>query len=289
MSHTKQNGTVVPMIATCKHFAAYDIEGGSTADGTTRFNFDAKVTLQELSEYYLPPFKACVDADVGAIMCSYNSINGVPACANEYLLQKILREHWGWGQDGNWVVSDCQAVQMVYEGHNYTSTKAEAAAKSLNAGTDLECGTYFNARFAYYDYLPAALNNSLVSTATIDKSLIRLYSSLISLGYFDPLPTQNQESQELRRIGWADIVKTDDDLAYKLAVESVVLVKNDGILPLDRSKSIALLGPLANGECLHIKSCDIADRSSYDPDARKLRRTGPSYYQFAFSNSKFEP
>lgn len=249
MHHRSSNGTVQPIIATCKHFAAYDIEGGSTDDGTTRFNFDAKVTLQELSEYYLPPFKACVDADVGAIMCSYNSVNGVPACADEFLIQKVLREHWGWGKgkEDKWVVSDCQAIQMIREGHNYSSTKPEAAAKALKAGTDLECGTYFDARFAYYDELPAALNQSLISMDYVDKSLIRLYSSLIGLGYFDPLSTQNAESQQLRGLGWADVAKTDDDLAYELAVESLVLVKNDGILPLDRSKSIALIGPWANG------------------------------------------
>ena len=247
---SQNNNTVKPIVATCKHFAAYDLEGLSTEPGVTnRFNFDAKVSLQELSEYYLLPFKACVDADVGAMMCAYNSVNGVPGCANEYLLQKVLREHWGWGKkEDKWVVSDCQAVQMVREGHNYVKTKEEAAARSLNAGTDLECGTYFDARFAYYDTLPQALNQSLTTVAAIDRALVRLYSSLISLGYFDPLSQQSEESRQLRSIGWKDVEKTEDGLAYRLAVESVVLVKNDGVLPLDGKKKIALVGPLANGE-----------------------------------------
>ena len=250
MGHREPGNPLQPVIATCKHFAAFDMEGSPHLNQTSRFNFDAKVSMQELAEYYLAPFKSCVDADVGAIMCSYNSINGVPACANEFLMQKVLREHWGWNQETKWVTSDCQAIQYMMEGHNYTHSKAETAATSLKAGTDLECGTYYEGRFAFYDELPTALNKSLVSVAHIDKALVRLYSSLVSLGYFDPLEKQSKESQRLRQIGWKDISVTQDDLAYKLAVESVVLVKNNGLLPLALSTKIALIGPWANGMCL---------------------------------------
>lgn len=254
MSYREKGNPHFPILATCKHFAAYDVEGTPNLDETSRFNFDAKVTMQELSEFYLTPFKACVDADVAAIMCSYNSINGVPACANEFLLQKVLREHWGWSQETKWVTSDCQAVQMIREGHNYTRSKPEAAALALKSGTDLECGTYYDARFAYYDTLGTALNQSLVSVGNIDKALTRLYSSLVTVGYFDTPSNQSVQPQRLRQVGWKDISVTQDDLAYKLAAESIVLVKNDGILPLSASKSIAFVGPWANGSFLKSQS-----------------------------------
>ena len=98
------------MVATCKHFAAYDLERWS---GIRRYDFDAIVTSQDLSEYYLPPFQQCArDSNVGSIMCSYNSLNGTPACASTYLMTDILREHWGWKADNNFVTSDCNAIQV---------------------------------------------------------------------------------------------------------------------------------------------------------------------------------
>lgn len=94
--------------ADCKHFAAYDLEDWQ---GTTRFDFDAKVSPQELVEYYLLPFQSCVrDARAVSVMCSYNSVNGIPSCANEYLLQTILRDLWGFSSHEQWVVGDCDAV-----------------------------------------------------------------------------------------------------------------------------------------------------------------------------------
>jgi hypothetical protein len=98
------------IIATCKHYAAYDLEDWK---GVTRHNFNAKVSLQDLSEYYLPPFQQCArDSKVGSIMCSYNEVNGVPACANTYLMTDILRGHWGWVEDDNYITSDCDAVEV---------------------------------------------------------------------------------------------------------------------------------------------------------------------------------
>lgn len=78
-----------------------------------RYGFDAIVSSQDLSEYYLPPFQQCArDSKVGSIMCSYNALNGTPACANTYLMTDILREHWGWTEDNNYVTSDCNAIQV---------------------------------------------------------------------------------------------------------------------------------------------------------------------------------
>ena len=120
------------IVATCKHFAAYDLENWHES---LRYSFDAVVSSQDLVEYYLPPFQQCArDSNVGAVMCSYNAVNGVPSCASEYLLQTILREHWGWTNEDQWVTSDCDAVQNIYMPHGFTQTPEQAVAAALNAG-----------------------------------------------------------------------------------------------------------------------------------------------------------
>lgn len=96
--------------ADCKHFAAYDMEDWH---GNVRYGFNAVVSQQDLSEYYLPPFQTCVrDAKVASVMCSYNAVNGIPSCASSFLLQTVLRDHWGFSDD-RWVTSDCDAVGNV--------------------------------------------------------------------------------------------------------------------------------------------------------------------------------
>lgn len=97
------------VVATCKHFAAYDMENWN---GNFRYQWDAHVDQQDLVEYYLPSFKSCVQSNVGAFMCSYNALNGKPTCADPWLLQTVLKEHWGFDRDGSsWITSDCDAVQ----------------------------------------------------------------------------------------------------------------------------------------------------------------------------------
>lgn len=158
------------IVADCKHYAAYDLENW---EGNIRTSFDALVSLQDLSEYYLPSFQSCArDAKVGSIMCSYNSVNGVPACANSYLLQTILRDFWGFDDD-RWVTSDCDAVDNIFSTHHFTATFAEAVADALKAGTDIDCGN------AYADHLPDALNQSLITRADLEKALVRQYTSLV--------------------------------------------------------------------------------------------------------------
>ena len=225
------------VVATCKHFAAYDLEDWR---GIDRYTFDAIVSTQDLSEYYLPPFRSCArDAKVGAIMCSYNSVNGVPACANPYLLETILREHWKWESTGRWVTGDCGAVYGIFKYHNYTQTRARAAADALNAGTDLDCGTNYP-----QDLGPAA-EQGLYSNQTLDTALIRLYESLVKLGYFNPA-----DDQPYRSIGWDDVgTPHADKLAHQAAVEGIVLLKNDDkkVLPMSRDgRTVALIGPYAN-------------------------------------------
>ncbi|SMQ50067.1 unnamed protein product [Zymoseptoria tritici ST99CH_1A5] len=229
------DGKYKKVVATCKHFVAYDLE---TWNGNFRYQFDPHVGSQELVEYYMPPFQACArDANVGAFMCSYNSLNGIPTCADPYLLQTILREHWNWTSEEQWVTSDCDSIQNVYLPHEYTSTREEAVAVSLKAGTDVNCGTY------YQEFLPGALSLGLVTEKDIDMALIRQYSSLVRLGYFDGTAV------EYRSLSWKDVsTPYAQQLALKAAVEGITLLKNDGILPLAITKDtkIAVIGDWAN-------------------------------------------
>ncbi|KIJ31884.1 glycoside hydrolase family 3 protein [Sphaerobolus stellatus SS14] len=220
--------------ADCKHFAAYDIEDW---EGNVRYGFNAVVSSQELSEFYLPPFQSCVrDAKVASVMCSYNAVNGVPSCANDFLLQTLLRDTWGFGED-RWVTSDCDAISNIFVNHNYTATITEAAAVALKAGTDLDCGTTYSAQ------LPAALNQSMIDVSDLQRSLTRQYASLVRLGYFDPAATQPYRQLDFSNINTPQA----QQLAYQAAVEGIVLLKNDGTLPMKRGiQKLAIIGPWAN-------------------------------------------
>ncbi|KAI0652437.1 glycoside hydrolase family 3 protein [Trametes meyenii] len=226
------------VVADCKHFAAYDLDNW---EGVVRYGFNAVVSQQDLSEFYLPPFQSCVrDAKVASVMCSYNAVNGIPSCANKFLLQDVLRDYWGFTDD-RWVTSDCDAVQNIFSPHNYTADPAQAAADALLAGTDIDCGTFSST------YLPDALQRGLVSTADLRRAAIRQYASLVRLGYFDPTA-----SQPYRQLGWSDVGTSQaQQLAHTAAVEGIVLLKNDGVLPLSkRSRKLALIGPWANATTL---------------------------------------
>ncbi|TBU25348.1 beta-xylosidase [Dichomitus squalens] len=226
------------VVADCKHFAAYDMDNW---EGNVRYGFNAVVTQQDLSEYYLPSFQTCVrDAKVASVMCSYNAVNGIPSCANSFLLQDILRDYWGF-DDTRWVTSDCDAVQNIYTPHNYTDNPAQAAADALLAGTDIDCGTFSST------YLPDALSQGLVNATDLKRAAIRQYASLVRLGYFDP-----PESQPYRQLGWSDVNTPEaQQLAHTAAVEGMVLLKNDGTLPLSKHvRKLALIGPWANATTL---------------------------------------
>ena len=171
------DGITKQVIATCKHFAAYDLERWN---GVVRYSFDAVIPMQDLVEYYLPPFQQCArDSNVGSIMCSYNRVNGTPACANEYLLQTVLREHWNWTAHNNYVVSDCNAIHNIYKDHQWVRSEAEAVGRALNAGTDLIC----EADNKKAD-VAGAYNQSLISEAVIDRALGRQFEGLIHAEYF---------------------------------------------------------------------------------------------------------
>ncbi|KAF8321393.1 glycoside hydrolase family 3 protein [Cantharellus anzutake] len=220
--------------ADCKHFAAYDLEDWG---GINRFNFDAIVTQQDLAEYYSPPFQSCVrDAKVASVMCSYNSVNGIPSCASPYLLQRVIREFYGLGNE-TWIVSDCGAVGVIHNDHKYSTSLAHASAVALKAGTDIDCGTVFS------NHLGEAIDQKLITISHIQTALVRQYASLVRLGYFD-----SPSFQPYRQLTWKDVnTPKAQTLAYTAAVEGIVLLKNTGILPLSTDvHNIALIGPLFN-------------------------------------------
>ncbi|KAG8161047.1 hypothetical protein KVR01_009311 [Diaporthe batatas] len=233
-----KDGKYKKVVSTCKHFAGYDLESWN---GNFRYQFDASISTQDMVEYYLPPFQACArDAKVGAFMCSYNAVNGVPTCADDWLLNDVLRDHWNWtggSDDGFWVTSDCDAIQNVFLPHRWATSREGAAAASLKAGTDLNCGTY------YSHHLQGAYDQGLINDTDLDTAVTRLYGSLVKLGYFDPA-----ESQPYRSLGWENVNTPEaQQLAYTAAVSGTVLLKNNNTLPLGlEGKKVAVIGNWAN-------------------------------------------
>ncbi|CAK7213677.1 hypothetical protein SEUCBS140593_001926 [Sporothrix eucalyptigena] len=223
------------VLATCKHFAAYDLED---AGSVTRFNFDAKVSLQDLAEYYLPPFRECAAARVGSIMCSYNAVNGVPACANEYLLNTILRSHWNWTGNNEYVVSDCDAVYYLGNaaaGHRYKASHNAAVGAAFEAGTDNICWASDGAA----PNPSQAFSQKLFSQATLDRMMVRQFQGLVSAGMFDG------PQGAYRSLGASDVNSaTNKALALRAAEEGIVLLKNDGVLPLTPASgdTLAMIG-----------------------------------------------
>ncbi|KAI0505814.1 glycoside hydrolase family 3 protein [Xylaria bambusicola] len=225
----RENTTKV--IATCKHYVAYDLEDWH---GIERFEFDAIVPMQDLVEYYLPPFQQCArDSKVKSLMCSYNSVNGTPACASTYLMETVLRDFWEWTDENQYVTSDCNAVLNFHRDHNYTKTAAQSAAVALTAGTDTICEVSPNTDVV------GAWNKSLIEESVIDQALRRLYEGLIRAGYFDAA-----EENPYRSLAWKDVNTTAaQELALRSAVDGIVLKKNNGVLPIvGNNASVALIG-----------------------------------------------
>jgi beta-glucosidase len=213
--------------ATPKHFAAHS----GPEEG--RDGFNSVASAHDLADTYLPAFrKLTSDAHADAMMCSYNAINGTPSCANSGMLEDTVRRSWGFQ---GYVVSDCDAVGNLTGYHHYTKDAAHASAASLNAGVDLDCGDTYAA-------LRQALDQKLVTEMTINRSLYRLLLARVRLGMLDAASCSP----------YNNISPTDIDtpehrkLALRAAEESVVLLRNDGTLPLKTTQSIAVIGPTAD-------------------------------------------
>jgi beta-glucosidase len=224
--------------ATAKHYAVH------SGPEPLRHGFDAKASAHDVEDTYLPAFRdAVVDGRVKSVMCVYNAINGVPGCANELLLDGTLREQWKFE---GFVTGDCDAVKDIETGHKFAKSAAEAGALAIKAGLDSDCTTAgFFPRGGAPDYqrYVDALKQGLLSEAEVDVALKRMLRTRFQLGLFDPpatvkagqLPDSELDSPAHRA------------LALRLARESMVLLKNDGLLPLAKAPArIAVVGPLAD-------------------------------------------
>jgi len=222
-------------IATPKHYAVH------SGPEPTRHFADVDVSKHDEVDTYTPAFRAAVvEGKAGSIMCAYNAINGEPACASQYLLQDQLRGKWGFK---GYVVSDCDAVLDIAANHRYRPTQAQGAAISVIRGMDNECVNSLRfgepAEKAYVD----AVQQGYLPENTLDTALIRLFTARIKLGMFDPpdmVPYSKIDEKEL------DSAEHRAH-ARQLANESMVLLKNGGLLPLKPGiKKIAVVGPLAD-------------------------------------------
>ena len=215
--------------ACAKHYAVH------SGPESERHSFNAVVSQKDLRETYLPAFKELVkEAGVEAVMGAYNRTNDEPCCGSKTLLKDILRDEWGF--NGH-VTSDCWAIKDFHEGHMVTRTAPESVALALNNGCDVNCGNL-------YPNLLIAHKEGLVSEETIDQSVIRLMVSRMKLGMFD----------EAKNVPYTDIpyelnsCEKHSDFSVEVAKKTMILLKNDGLLPLDKSKlkSIAVIGPNAD-------------------------------------------
>jgi beta-glucosidase len=224
--------THLRVAAVGKHFA---VHSGPEVD---RHRFDARVDAHDAADTYLPQFEALVrEAHVSGIMAAYNRVNGEPCVASRMLLGETLRGQWGF--DG-FVVGDCGAVGDMVAGHHVAPDVARAAAMALRAGTDLDCG---NA----YRHLTAALGTGLVTEADIDRALTRMFAVRFRLGLFDG--TGVGTGTDVRETRAAGLVGSPAHraLAREAAQKSLVLLENDGALPIAAGvRRIAIVGPTAD-------------------------------------------
>lgn len=220
-------------VATIKHYAVH------SGPESTRHSDDYDATPKDLNETYLPAFAmAITEAQPESLMCAYNAFRGIPACASPFLMQETLRDRLGF--DG-FVVSDCGAIGNIHrpQHHGYTKTKAEAAAISVKAGTELVCG---DGEGSVYADLPEAVEKGLIDEATIDQAVKRIFTARFKLGMFDRDSVVPYSEIPMSIVGSEDHLK----LTLEAARKSLVLLKNDGALPLKSDQKVAVIGPNAD-------------------------------------------
>jgi beta-glucosidase len=250
--------TYLKVVATPKHFA---VHSGPEA---LRHGFDARVSLKDLRETYLPAFHACiVEAKAKSIMGAYNRTNGEPCCGSQTLLVEILRNEWKFE---GFVVSDCWAIKDFHESHHVTETPEQSAALAVRMGCDLNCG-------CTYEHLPSAVKQGLLREQELDASLERLFAARIELGMFDP-----EDRVPYARIPYE---VNDSDCHAELALvatrESMVLLKNHAaLLPLSRDlRSIAVIGPNADDPSVLVGNYHGTPSRSVTPLAGIRRAVSP--------------
>ncbi len=214
--------------ACAKHFAVH------SGPEPERHHFNAVASVQDMRETYLPAFKACVqEADVETVMGAYNRTNGEPCCGSKTLLKDILRDEWGF--KGH-VVSDCWAIKDFHTGHMVTSDEIESVSLAMNNGCDLNCGDLFV-------YLKDAVEQGKVEESRLDEALVNLFTTRMKLGMMDG------EKTAFDGITMAEVDSREHKkLNLSTSAKSLVLLKNDGILPLDKSKirTVGVIGPNAD-------------------------------------------
>jgi beta-glucosidase len=224
------------VVSTPKHYAVH------SGPEPSRHSIDIQVSKHDMEDTYLPAFRATVtEGKAGSVMCAYNRVNGEPACANTFLLVDQLRKAWKFE---GYVVSDCDAVADIFNGHRFTKSMAEAGAVSLKRGMDNECADFFTKATSNSDYVKFldAVKQGVLTEKDIDVALRRSFTARFRLGMFDP--------PEMVKYAQTPESEIDSDahreLALKTAQESIVLLKNDGVLPFGTQiKNIAVVGPLA--------------------------------------------
>ena len=220
------DGPVMKAAACAKHFAVH------SGPESIRHEFDAKATMKDMWETYLPAFEALVtEADVESVMGAYNRTNGEPCCGHQYLMEEVLRGKWKF--DGHFV-SDCWAIKDFHENHKITKNARESAALALKRGCDVNCGNT-------YLHLLGAVEDGLITEEDITKSAERALTARYLLGLF--------EGSEYDEIPYEKVeCKEHVEEALNIARKGCVLLKNDGVLPLDKSKikTIGVVGPNAD-------------------------------------------
>ena len=225
-------------IATSKHYAVH------SGPEWGRHQQDFYPTPKDLEETYLPAFrKTVIDGQVGSIMCAYNALYGVPACASQYLMEEKLRKQWGF--DG-YIVTDCGSAANTYreDALAYETDRVNGVALGFIAGMDVICGDYRNNLTTEPEQIIEGVQRGILPAEILDRALVRLFTARMKLGMFDPYET----------LPWADITKADFDTpehhakSLEMAKASMVLLKNDGnLLPLKAApRRIAVLGPNAD-------------------------------------------
>ncbi len=216
------NPNYLKTAACAKHFAVH------SGPEKVRHEFNAEVTQKDLWETYLPAFQALVEAKVESVMCAYNSTDGEPCCANKYLITDVLRKQWNF--KGH-IVTDCGAIDDFYTpkdkgGHGTVKTEAEAAALVLKSGVGLNCGSSYKA-------LPQAVKEGLITEKEIDNQLAILLKTRFKLGLFDPMGSNPYDAIP------SNVVNSESHraLAKEAAQKSIVLLKNNGVLPLKNDLS----------------------------------------------------
>ncbi|MFS8004215.1 putative xylan 1,4-beta-xylosidase [Helianthus anomalus] len=223
-------GDRLKVAACCKHYTAYDLDNWN---GVDRFHFNAKVSKQDLEDTYNVPFKACVlEGKVASVMCSYNQVNGKPTCADPNLLKNTIRGDW---RLNGYIVSDCDSVGVMYTSQHYTATPEDAAAQSIKAGLDLDCGPHLAV------YTEGAIKQGKLKEVDVDGALANTLAVQMRLGMFDG-PRQPYANLKISDV----CLGSSNQLALEAARQGIVLLDNRGHGPplsTVRHRTVAVIGP----------------------------------------------